>query len=59
MKITDVVLSKQAIKDLKKIPRHVVLKLQAWVEDVGHKGLDEVKKIPGYHDEPLLGKRKG
>ena len=22
-------------------------------------GLNEVKKISGYHDEPLLGKRKG
>jgi len=26
---------------------------------VGHKGLSEIKKIPGYHDEPLKGKRKG
>ncbi len=29
------------------------------IEDVGHRGLSEVRKIPGYHDEPLKGKRKG
>ncbi|MDO8520465.1 MAG: hypothetical protein Q7T11_09960 [Deltaproteobacteria bacterium] len=23
------------------------------------KGLDEVRKVPGYHDEPLHGDRKG
>ena len=31
----------------------------AWIEDVGHRGLSEVRKLPGYHDEPLKGKRKG
>jgi proteic killer suppression protein len=29
------------------------------VDAVGHKGLSEVRKIPGYHDEPLKGDRKG
>lgn len=38
---------------------HIVLKLQSWVDAVGHKGLSEVRKIPGYHDEPLKGDRKG
>ena len=31
----------------------------AWIEDVGHRGLSEVRKLPGYHDEPLHGVRKG
>lgn len=55
--IVDIKLSKQALKDLKKVPLHVAIKLQAWIDDVGHRGLSEVKKIPGYHDEPLKGQR--
>lgn len=57
--IFDVKLSTKANKDLKKVPLHIALKLQAWVDAVGHKGLNEIRKIPGYHDEPLQGKRKG
>jgi len=26
---------------------------------VGHKGVSQVRKIPGYHDEPLKGDRIG
>ncbi|OGT49020.1 MAG: hypothetical protein A3E82_08760 [Gammaproteobacteria bacterium RIFCSPHIGHO2_12_FULL_38_11] len=57
--IFDVKLSAKANKDLKKIPLPIAVKLQAWIEAVGHQGLNEVRKIPGYHDEPLLGKWKG
>lgn len=34
-----------------------MVKLQGWVDDVSDRGLSEIKKIPGYHDEPLYGKR--
>ena len=54
-----VVLSRQAQKDLTKIPHHVAVKLQDWVEDVEDRGLEEVRKIPGYHDEPLKGAMRG
>jgi proteic killer suppression protein len=37
----------------------VVKKLQGWVEDVELQGIREVRKIPGYHDEPLKGNRAG
>jgi proteic killer suppression protein len=57
--IYDVKLTKQALRDLKKVPLYIALKLQAWVDDVGHRGLGEVRKIPGYHDEPLSGDRLG
>lgn len=57
--IFDVKLSRHVLKRLKKIPLHIVLKLQAWIEDVGCHGLTEVRKIPGYHDEPLRGQRDG
>lgn len=57
--IFKVEISKNAYKDLEKTPQHVVIKLQSWVEDVGCLGLREVRKIKGYHDEPLKGKRDG
>jgi proteic killer suppression protein len=57
--IFEVVVARQVIKDLKKLPSYVVLKLQAWIDDISHRGLREVRKIPGYHDEPLKGKRQG
>lgn len=57
--IFDVKLSTKANKDLKKIPLPIAIKLQAWIDDVGNRGLSEVRKIPGYHDEPLKGNRKG
>ncbi len=59
MDIFDVKLTKGAIKGLKRVPRYIAIKLQAWVDDVGHRGLSEVRKIPGYHDALLKGKRSG
>ena len=57
--INRVELSKSAKKQLQKVPQHVVTKLLAWVDDVEQRGLEEVRKTPGFHDEPLKGKRKG
>lgn len=57
--MTSVVLSRVAEKALATLPRHIVVKLQDWVEDVEDRGLEEVRKIPGYHDEPLKGSLKG
>lgn len=59
MDIFDVVLRKKVEDDLKKLPKHIVAKLTAWVSAIAHAGLSEVRKIPGYHDEPLKGNRKG
>ena len=59
MEIFKVNLTKKTEKELKKLPKYIVLKLAAWIEDVGSMGLFEVKKVPGYHDEPLKGTRKG
>ena len=53
-----VVLTDSAKKDLKKVPLPVALKLQSWIDAVGNDGLREVRKVSGYHDEPLKGKRK-
>lgn len=57
--IRDVVIGPAAKKALQKLPTHVAVKLQDWVEDVERRGLEEVRKTPGYHDEPLKGALKG
>ena len=57
--ITHVELSPLTKKQLKKLPLHIVINFQNWVEDIEERGLEEVRKIPGYHDEPLSGELKG
>ena len=44
---------------LRKLLIHILRNLQIWAEQVEMIGLSEVRKIPGYHDESLRGKRKG
>lgn len=46
-------------KELKKLPRHVLDKLLAWVLSVEKDGIEQVRMRPGYHDEPLRGRRSG
>jgi proteic killer suppression protein len=52
-------ISRLAEKQLRKLPRHIVDNLVIWVAAVEHDGLEEVRKVPGYHDEPLKGDRSG
>lgn len=51
--ITRVRLSRRAQKELASVPRHVAIKLGAWAADAAVRGLEDVRKLPGYHDEPL------
>ena len=53
--IRSVRLSRRAEKDLERVPGRIVLKLLAWTEAVRNRGLESVRKHPGYHDEPLQG----
>lgn len=48
-----------ARKQLRKVPTHVAAKLNLWIESVQSDGLDLVRTVPGYHDEPLKMRRKG
>lgn len=57
--IYTVIITKSAKRDLQKVPAYIALKLAAWIEAVSHDGLIEVRKIPGFHDEPLKGNRLG
>lgn len=59
MNLYRVSLSKTAEQDLKKVPTYIAVKLFEWIEAVSHEGLLEVRKIRGFHDEPLKGRRKG
>lgn len=57
--ITDVQITKKALKDLKGTPKYLQEKFSAWVIAVKYAGLEETRKRPGWHDEPLVGNRKG
>ena len=46
-------------KNLHKIPLPIKKKLFTWVAAVEERGVTEVRKTPGYHDEPLKGNRRG
>jgi toxin HigB-1 len=54
-----VAITRLAQKQLRKVPQHVKDNLMIWVMAVEHDGLEEVRKVPGYHDELLKGDRAG
>ena len=41
------------------MPSYIATKLNGWISMVENDGIEEARKIPGYHDEPLSGNRKG
>jgi len=51
--------SRQVEKQLDRSPHYIRDKFAAWAVAVERLGLREVRKLSGYHDEPLKGKRKG
>jgi len=57
--INTVTLSPRAKKELRKCPNHIVRNLMAWIGAVQIEGLEAVRRLPGYHDEPLHGSWKG
>lgn len=57
--ITEIQITKQALKELKKTPQYIQEKFRAWLVAVNQAGVDETRKRPGWHDEPLIGDRKG
>lgn len=54
-----VILNKKARKQLNKVPAYIARNIQIWADQIEKKGILEVRKIPGYHDEPLTGSRQG
>lgn len=56
---TQVRISRFAEKQLKRIPSQIKEALRYWAESIELIGLSQTRKLPGYHDEPLKGDRKG
>ena len=56
---TRVKIPEKLLRKVANMPPMIGRKLAFWTEDVAHRGLQEVRKIPCYHDEPLKGKRFG
>lgn len=56
--INIVEISRQAQKEIVRLPVFIQEKLRLWIFDVENLGLHEVQKTAGYHDEVLKGKRK-
>ncbi|WP_454783528.1 type II toxin-antitoxin system mRNA interferase toxin, RelE/StbE family [Legionella sp. WA2022007384] len=52
-------LTKGAQKDLTKIPQYIKEKLLLWVDSAERLGIQKIRTIPGFHDEPLKGDRQG
>jgi len=57
--MSQVIINKKAQKQIEKLPEHIVRKLQKWAEDVEKFGIEEIRVIPGYHDERLKWGRSG
>lgn len=59
MTSTRVFRTKRFEKDLDRVPEHIRVKAIFWIGLVESLGLRDVRKRPGYHDEPLRGNRRG
>ncbi|HAT8564437.1 TPA: type II toxin-antitoxin system mRNA interferase toxin, RelE/StbE family [Legionella pneumophila] len=59
IKSCQIELTKNAQKDLAKVPDYIKEKLLLWVDSVERMGINKIRTIPGYHDEPLKGVRQG
>lgn len=46
-------------KQLKKVPQEIVFRLMRWIRTIEEFGLNEARKVKGYHDEPLKGFKAG
>lgn len=52
-------ITEDATDDLTKVPVHIASKLEYWVNAVEKYGIEAIRMVRGYHDEPLKGDRKG
>jgi addiction module RelE/StbE family toxin len=54
-----VYLSKAAQKDIARLPRHILVHFDLWVEIIETEGLSALQRVRGYRDHSLSGPRKG
>ncbi len=55
----DIVYFDNVEKEIRKLPLHIKIKLLEWAKSVEIDGIRQVRLLKGFHDEPLLGDRKG
>jgi toxin HigB-1 len=60
-KRTVVFAAESVVKAIRKglVPLHIAHKFLKWKTDVQNLGIREVRKYPGYHDEPIKGSETG
>lgn len=51
--------SKFAEKQLNKVPKYIKEAMYLWTLTIHKIGIEETRKVKGYHDEPLKGDRRG
>lgn len=54
-----VTFTKFAEKQINKLPEQIIRALRVWVQTIELSGIKNMRKLPGYHDEPLKGTRQG
>ena len=52
-------IARRAEKQLRTVPAHIRNALRVWIATVEVDGLEVVRRTPGFHDEPLRGRRTG
>ena len=57
--ITKMTSTKNFDKELSRVPDFIRKKVMFWIFLVESTGINQVMKSPGFHDEPLKGKRVG
>ena len=55
----EVIYSKEALRNIKKIPQHIRIKILYWIDFLNEIGLPAARAYKGFNDEALLGSRKG
>ena len=55
--INEVEVPKAVEKQIEKLPDHIQDKFMAWVGAIEETSLEEVRKSPGMHDEPVKGSK--
>lgn len=56
---TRVLVTRGVEKQLRKLPKNIRNAFAYWVESLEMFGTSVIRRIPGYHDEPLKGDRRG
>lgn len=54
-----IIISTRAKKDVRRIPRNVAVKFQAWLTVVRESGLKSAQQMSTFRDHALVGDRKG